>query len=114
MAFQTSHYAYQITEVGNIGKVAAELPIDSSDLTAITDEQKNLVAVIILVLAEVPRIAAQLEADRKVTISRNGRLLRELYEDLLFMAGKVTVSSRIYYVTAFDGEIPESNTLPVI
>ncbi|KAI0558477.1 Ribonuclease H-like protein [Gracilaria domingensis] len=43
----------------------------------------------IFVLAEVRRVARQLEADKKVTLSRAPRLLRELYETLSIMAGEM-------------------------
>lgn len=102
-----------ITEVENIAKVAAEMSIDSSDWPTIIEEQKNLLAEFILVLAEVRRIARQLEADHKVKMSQVARLQRKLYETLLVMAGEVTVSSRMYHSTAGDDEIPENITLPM-
>lgn len=43
-------------------------------------------------LAKVRRVARQLEADKKVTMSRTLRLLRELHETLLIMAGDMLPS----------------------
>lgn len=96
-----------VTEVDNIAKFGAELPIDFSYLSAITNEQKHLLAVFILVLAEVRRIAQQLEYDRKDPMAGAARLLRKWNEALLFMASAVTVSSKMYYSTAGDDEIPD-------
>lgn len=51
----------------------------------------------IKILSEVRRVARQLEADRKVTISRPPRLLRELYETLLIIASEMTHTRASYY-----------------
>lgn len=44
----------------------------------------------IAVLSEVRRVARELEADSKMTMSRAPRLIAELFETLLVMAGALT------------------------
>jgi len=66
--------------------VAEELKISSEELRTLSEDQQDVLAEFITVLAEVRRVARQLEADRKVTTSRAPRLLRELHETLMIMA----------------------------
>ena len=62
-----------------------------------SEMERDRLAEIITVLAEVRRVARQLEADRKVTMSRGPRILSELYETLLVMYGDMTVSITSFY-----------------
>lgn len=86
-----------ITEFDNICKVAEELDISSDDLPSMNREELNVLADVIHVLAEVRRVARQLEADRAVTMSRTPRLIRELYETLMVMSGKMTSSDEQFF-----------------
>lgn len=62
-----------------MSKVSAELDIDPTDISPLSADQKNTLAEFITVLEEAQQVALTLEADKKVTMSRAPRLLRELY-----------------------------------
>ena len=67
-------YTY-ITQFNNICKVAEELNVASDDLPPMRREERSILADIMYVLAEIRRVARQLEADRAVTMSRTPRLI---------------------------------------
>lgn len=73
-------------------------------------DQHNTLAELILVLAEVRRVARQLEADQKVTMSRSPRLLRELLETLQVMAGERTVQSASFYSCHSSENTPDNDS----
>ena len=60
-------------------------------------DKRNTLAEIITVFAEVRRVARQLEADKKVTLSRAPRLLLELNETLKVLSGTMTVAVSNFY-----------------
>ena len=68
-----------LSRLENSTAVNEELSIDPSQLPSLSAEQQDILAEFITVLAGVRRVARQLEADRKVTMSRAPRLLRELH-----------------------------------
>ena len=59
----------------NIYAVAQELNIDSDNMSAYFEDQQDVYTGFVTVLAEVRRVARQMEADRTVTILRAPRLL---------------------------------------
>lgn len=65
-----------IMEIEHISADVNELGISHDGVPPMTEEQQNTLAEIINVLAEFCRIARQLEADKRVTMSRFPRLLR--------------------------------------
>lgn len=71
-----------IIEVGNISAVACVIDITRDDIYPMIQDKQNTLAEIIRVLAEVGKVASQLDADRRVITSRAPRLVRELYEIL--------------------------------
>ena len=84
-----------------ISAVASELNIRQSQLAIMSKEQENILAEYVTVLGELRRVARQLEADRKVTLSRAPRLLRELYETILLMAGELVPNDVSFYENSF-------------
>lgn len=86
-----------ITEYDNILKVVTELNISESEVPLLNQAERDTFAEIITVLAEFRRVARQLEADRKVTMSRAPRLLHELYETLCVVSGDMSVCSSSFY-----------------
>lgn len=58
-----------LSQLKNIEKIATEFSIPSSYVPILTPEQQNTLAQIIYFLVEVRRVARELEADRKVTLS---------------------------------------------
>lgn len=77
-----SRYDNIISDAEEVNVLAARLPRVS------LNELNNLEEFIAAL--QVRRVARQLEADRKVTISRAPRITRELYETLLIMAGNLS------------------------
>lgn len=86
-----------LTQIHSISAVKEELEIPDSDVPPLTTEKQNTLAEIITVLAEVRRVARQLEADQKVTLSRAPRLLLELCESLKVLGGSMSVSTKSFY-----------------
>ena len=86
-----------MSRLNNIAAVANEFDVSSDDLPLFTQDQQDTMAEFITILSEVRRVARQLEADRKVTMSRSPRLLRELYEALLIMASEMTHTRASFY-----------------
>eukprot|EP00178_Gracilaria_changii_P018359 TRINITY_DN5240_c0_g1_i1.p1 TRINITY_DN5240_c0_g1~~TRINITY_DN5240_c0_g1_i1.p1 ORF type:complete len:324 (-),score=45.96 TRINITY_DN5240_c0_g1_i1:1162-2133(-) len=82
-----------LCRINTINAVVQQLNISSEDIPSLTTKQQDVLAEFVSVLAEVRRVARQLEADRKVTMSRAPRLLRELYETLLIIAGDMLPSN---------------------
>lgn len=70
---------------------------DIESLPTLTAQEQHILAEFIKALAEVRRLARQLEADQKVTMSRAPRVLHELYEALLVMGGDMEQNSSSYY-----------------
>ena len=66
-----------MSRLPNISAIATELNISSSDLPIFTQDQQDTMAEFIIVLSEIRRVSRQLEADRKVTMSRAPRLFKE-------------------------------------
>ena len=79
-----------LSRTDNISAVVHELDISSEQVPSLSEDQKDLLAEFVHVLADIRRVARQLEADKKVTLSRAPRLLHELYETLLIMAGEMS------------------------
>ena len=75
--------------------VAQELNIDNDDLSTRAEDQPDVLAEFITVLAEVRRVARQLEADGKVTMSRAPGLLRKLHETFLIMGSDMLPASSV-------------------
>lgn len=75
-----------VTRSETIATVATKPKIPQGQLPLMTQEQENLLAEFITVLREVRRVARELEADKKVSMSCAPRLIRELYETLLILA----------------------------
>lgn len=71
-----------LTRYNDILSLAEEMSVPSSQIPKLSVDHKNTMAEFIVVLGEVRRVYRQLEAHRKVTMSRTPRLLRELYETL--------------------------------
>lgn len=86
-----------LTQIHSISAVKEELKISDSDVPPLTTEKQNTLAEMITVLAEVRRVARQLEADQKVTLSRAPRLLLELCETLKVLGGSMSVSTKSVY-----------------
>lgn len=86
-----------LTLYDEIMTVANKNGITSSKIQRLSVDQRNTLGEYISVLSEVRRVARQLEADRKVTMSRTPRLLRELFETLLIMAGDMIKNDTPYY-----------------
>ena len=88
-----------LSQLDNIAKVADELNIPPSEVPRLSNEERTTLSDFIKVLAEVRRVARQLEADTKVTMSRAPRLLRELYETMLILGGLMERNQDGYYST---------------
>lgn len=86
-----------LCRIHNISEVAEELEISSEHLPTLSEDQQDVLAEFITVLAEVRRVARELEADRKVTMSRAPRLLRELHETLMIMASAMLPAQSMEY-----------------
>lgn len=86
-----------LTELDHISAVTEELSIDADAVPSLTVNEQNTLAEFIKVLAEVRRVARQLEADRKVTMSRAPRVLRELHETLCIMGENMERSTTQYF-----------------
>lgn len=79
-----------ITECDNLVKVTEELGIGEGDVPSMNQGQRDTLAEIITVLAEVRRVSYQLEADRRVIMSR------DLYEALLVLSAAINVATVDY------------------
>lgn len=79
-----------LTRGNNISDITTSISISATDIPSLSQGQKDTLAEFILVLAEVRRVTRQLEAEKKVPMSRAPKLLRELYGTLLIMAGDTT------------------------
>ena len=77
--------------------LADQLGVPSSRIPRLSIEGLNTIAEFITVMNEVRRVACQLEADRKVTMSRACCIIRELYETLLIMCGDLSNNDRGFY-----------------
>ena len=86
-----------ICELDNITSVLDELGVTHETVPRMSKEQENTLAELINVLAEVRRVARQLEADRYITMSRAPRLTSELYETLRIMAGSLQFKAGSIY-----------------
>lgn len=102
-----------IKNVDNIAKDSSELSINSSEVPQIPDGQKNLLAEFTYVLAEVRRVVRHLEAERKVTMSRADRFIRELYKAICALPGDMTVRPGKYHRTDSSPLAPTDDELPV-
>lgn len=58
------------SQIKTIESVAEELNISGNDLPLLSENQANILAEFITVLAEVRRVTSQLEADIEVNLSR--------------------------------------------
>lgn len=85
--------------------VAGELEVPSSRLRRLSTDELNTIAEFVTVLNEIRRVARQLEADRKVTMSRAPRILRELYETLLIMCGEMGYNEPGFFSDNGDGDL---------
>ena len=88
-----------ITEADNIEKVQEEFGISGAEVPCLTIDKLDVQAEYIFVLCEVRRAAWKLGADKKVTISRAPRILRELHETMLVLAGDMCANVNNYYTT---------------
>lgn len=86
-----------LTQYKNIRKLAEEISISNNDLHPFSLSERNPLAEFINVLAEVRRVARQLEADRKMAMSRAPYLLRELYEKLMIISGNITSNPHVFF-----------------
>lgn len=75
-----------LCRVYNILKVSEELEIILEYLPTLSEDQQDFLVEFITVLGKVRRVARELEADHKPTMSRAPRLIRELNEMLMIMA----------------------------
>lgn len=83
-----------LTQSKAVASIAQKLDIPPSVLPPFSGDEEDLLAEFVTVLAEVRRVARELEAVRKVTLSRAPRYLRELCKTLLIMSGSVSTLPR--------------------
>ena len=77
-----------------LSKVAQKLGISETDLRLLSSDDIESMSQIVVVLAEVRRVARELESDRRVTMSRTPRYLHELYETLMVMSKRYRLFTR--------------------
>lgn len=75
------------------------MKIDDDVLPTLTPNELGTLAEYVKVLADVRRVARQLEADQTVSMSRSLRLLRELYETFR------TMGDDLEHTTNFLGDV---------
>lgn len=91
-----------LTDFDHVSAVKEEMEIDDDALPTLTPDELVILAEFVKVLAEVRRVARQLEADQKVSMSRSLRLLRELYETLRIMADDMEHNTTKYFRNSAD------------
>ncbi|CAN8064259.1 unnamed protein product [Agarophyton chilense] len=82
-----------LRRINIISSVVAELNVSRNDVSSQSVHQQKTLAEFLRVLAELRRVARQLEADKKVLMSRAPRLLRELYQTFLEISGDILPSA---------------------
>lgn len=73
------------------------MEISDNDLPSITEEELNVLAAIIKVLALSRLVARQLEVDRTLKMSRTLHLIHELYETPWVIEGAITLFEHSFY-----------------
>lgn len=86
-----------LTDFDHIPAVKNEIKIDDDSLPPLTPDDLGTLAEVLKVLAEVRRVARQLEADQKLILSRSLRLFRELYETLRIMGYDMDHNTSKYF-----------------
>lgn len=89
-----------LSQYHNISKVTDDLKIPERYVPGMSKWDRDTLAEIITVLYELRCLARQLEADRKVAISRDPHLLRELYETLFVISRDIVVTRGMFYDAA--------------
>ena len=95
-----SHLASLSSYLGCYDEIIAaadQLGVPSSRIPRLSSEERNTIAEFITVMNEVRLFARQLEADRKVTMPRAPRIVREQYKTLLIMCGDLSNNDRGFY-----------------
>ena len=85
-----------ITETDNIEKVVEEFGISGAEVPCLTIKKLDFLAEYIFVLCKVRREARKLEADKNVPMSPAPRLLREMHETMLVLAGDMCANVKNY------------------